>query len=553
MNDKLGSQFISFWKRLAAGLIDICILVILIMLCLIVLMLRIFDVVPVAVMNTIILSLALILPWIFMIAFWKSYGATPGMLALGARVASAHDGSKPSLVQLIIRYTGYWGALLPAGVGIFWIFTNPSRQGFQDILSSTVVIPRGETLTTPLPSARTSLGRVAVLLLQTYSAAVVILLFGCACLMIFDVPLPPEVQAYLEPDKPACPVNQNAYYAMLGFAAPAEMDPHAAGVELAHRYILQQSKTIMDRLNFELNDPWGSKRLKVDDDLIKNLCDPIKSECLDTYKEQAPKILEFKQRYHILFERYHQLSRFAWYQTDKVLISDPFGPFMDHSAIVYMNRLFLAGITVDYLQGNQIQAVDALQKDMLYWRWMLVQADNLMFKMISVSMLKRDVRIYSQLMDAGGAILAGTHPGTELDPLTAPERSLARAIRGEYQHQCLFQLNLMKEVQDQDEFLIRIQSRFIPLGYKPHATQILLYRIFHDCAERSENPRLNASPQNQYRPTSLQYLISYVRNPIGTILALIGIPAYEGYSPKVRDLDTEIRLMRLKREPRGLR
>lgn len=81
-----------------------------------------------------------VLPAILTISLWAWKQATPGKLAIGAKVVDAVTGCTPTTGQLIGRYLGYFVALLPAGLGILWVAFDDRKQGWHDKLSGTVVV-----------------------------------------------------------------------------------------------------------------------------------------------------------------------------------------------------------------------------------------------------------------------------------------------------------------------------------------------------------------------------------------------------------------------------
>ncbi|ELB2948540.1 RDD family protein, partial [Vibrio alginolyticus] len=86
----------------------------------------------------------LILSWIFplvaIIGFWLYRQATPGKMAISAKIVDAKTGDKPTLQQYIVRYLGYILATIPLGLGIFWVAWDKRKQGWHDKLANTVVI-----------------------------------------------------------------------------------------------------------------------------------------------------------------------------------------------------------------------------------------------------------------------------------------------------------------------------------------------------------------------------------------------------------------------------
>jgi uncharacterized RDD family membrane protein YckC len=89
-------------------------------------------------------------PAVAVIAFWAAGGATPGKMAIAARVVDAATGGKPSFGQLVIRYIGYFLASLPLGLGLLWVAWDSKKQGWHDKLAKTVVVRRKTGLTEPV-------------------------------------------------------------------------------------------------------------------------------------------------------------------------------------------------------------------------------------------------------------------------------------------------------------------------------------------------------------------------------------------------------------------
>jgi uncharacterized RDD family membrane protein YckC len=81
-----------------------------------------------------------ILPAIAVILFWMYRQATPGKMAIGARVVDAVTGQAPSTRQLFIRYLGYYVSTIPLLLGLIWVAVDPRKQGWHDKLAGTVVV-----------------------------------------------------------------------------------------------------------------------------------------------------------------------------------------------------------------------------------------------------------------------------------------------------------------------------------------------------------------------------------------------------------------------------
>jgi uncharacterized RDD family membrane protein YckC len=88
--------------------------------------------------NNILISY--VLPAIAIIIFWIYKQASPGKMAISAKIIDATSGKPPSVGQCILRYIGYFVSALPFCMGFLWIAFSPKKQGWHDIMANTVVI-----------------------------------------------------------------------------------------------------------------------------------------------------------------------------------------------------------------------------------------------------------------------------------------------------------------------------------------------------------------------------------------------------------------------------
>jgi uncharacterized RDD family membrane protein YckC len=86
--------------------------------------------------------LSWVAPAAAVVVFWLARQATPGKMAVGARIVDAKTGGKPTSTQLILRYLGYYVAMIPLFVGILWVAFDPRKQGWHDKIAGTVVVRR---------------------------------------------------------------------------------------------------------------------------------------------------------------------------------------------------------------------------------------------------------------------------------------------------------------------------------------------------------------------------------------------------------------------------
>ena len=81
-----------------------------------------------------------VLPAIAIVLFWIYRQATPGKMAISARIVDAGTGNRPSNGQLVGRYLAYYLSMLPLFAGFFWVAFDPRKQGWHDKLANTLVV-----------------------------------------------------------------------------------------------------------------------------------------------------------------------------------------------------------------------------------------------------------------------------------------------------------------------------------------------------------------------------------------------------------------------------
>lgn len=85
-----------------------------------------------------------LLSWVFpavaVILFWIARQATPGKMAISAKIVDAKTGKAPSTGQLIGRYFAYYVSIFPLCLGFVWVAFDERKQGWHDKLAGTVVV-----------------------------------------------------------------------------------------------------------------------------------------------------------------------------------------------------------------------------------------------------------------------------------------------------------------------------------------------------------------------------------------------------------------------------
>ncbi len=136
-------EYVGFWKRLLAVVIDTLILTVIA----VPLLLAIYgrDYFQIAQERGGLAGfwdfmIQIVLPTVATILFWRYRGASPGKMAISAKIVDAATGQPASTAKLVGRFFAYTLSLLPLGAGFLWIALDARKQGFHDKLAGTVVV-----------------------------------------------------------------------------------------------------------------------------------------------------------------------------------------------------------------------------------------------------------------------------------------------------------------------------------------------------------------------------------------------------------------------------
>ena len=138
----LDVDYVGFWARVGATLID----TVLVMLIVVPLLLAFYGRAHFSSENTAFVAgpadfvISWVLPAVAVVLFWLYRQATPGKMAISARVVDAKTGGPLGVGQSIVRYLGYYVATIPVGLGLLWVAFDPRKQGWHDKIAGTVVI-----------------------------------------------------------------------------------------------------------------------------------------------------------------------------------------------------------------------------------------------------------------------------------------------------------------------------------------------------------------------------------------------------------------------------
>lgn len=138
--DELDLEYVGFWPRVWASLIDTFIIFVVTSPLLLMVYGRNYYSLSGFSQGPADFIVSYLIPAAVVIVFWTTRNATPGKMAISAKIVDAFTGDAPSLGQYIGRYLGYFLSTIPLGLGLLWVGFDRKKRGWHDMLAGTVVV-----------------------------------------------------------------------------------------------------------------------------------------------------------------------------------------------------------------------------------------------------------------------------------------------------------------------------------------------------------------------------------------------------------------------------
>lgn len=133
-------ELVGFWPRVGASIIDSILMAMIILPILMAFYGEEYWFSESFVQGPVDLLVSYIFPAAAVIAFWVAKQATPGKMAISAKIVDAKTGNPPSTGQFIGRYFAYYLSMFPLGLGLLWVAFDSRKQGWHDKLAGTLVV-----------------------------------------------------------------------------------------------------------------------------------------------------------------------------------------------------------------------------------------------------------------------------------------------------------------------------------------------------------------------------------------------------------------------------
>jgi uncharacterized RDD family membrane protein YckC len=133
-------QYVGFWKRLLAMIIDSFIMLVVILVVVLSIYGKSYVDAYFAGKTIVVDAILQIVLIIAAILFWRFRGATPGKMLVSAKIVDANTLQPASTGKLVGRFFAYLVSIIPVCLGFLWIAFDARKQGWHDKLAGTVVI-----------------------------------------------------------------------------------------------------------------------------------------------------------------------------------------------------------------------------------------------------------------------------------------------------------------------------------------------------------------------------------------------------------------------------
>jgi uncharacterized RDD family membrane protein YckC len=140
MNLSTELEYVGFWPRLAAAVVDIILLGAISAPLLLLFYEQSFLVHSSSMSIAVQLFILGFLPPVAITTFWIRRHATPGKIAISAIIIDEKTAGPPSVWQHLGRYCAYFLSALPLGLGFLWVAFSPKKQAWHDRLAGTLVV-----------------------------------------------------------------------------------------------------------------------------------------------------------------------------------------------------------------------------------------------------------------------------------------------------------------------------------------------------------------------------------------------------------------------------
>jgi len=355
-----------------------------------------------------------------------------------------------------------------------------------------------------------------------------------------DEPLAPEALDFMKTPPPAVGKDQNAFFYVAGFEAPAAEDPHKAGLAWLQAVDATQQKLLSGADAAWPEQPRGLPK-------IEAYCIPEKSSCIRWLKETTEGPPALKDNAPIV-ARYRRVLSYPGYAeaVDPQLYTYPLPRYL---AFGNAQRFFLLDIAQRLERGEIEESLAALRDEIAFDRRMLAGSRTFFHKMIAAAELQRAALFASDVLRTYGDQI-GPQAATlieALKPLTAEERALTPALRTEM----ITAASALDPARWRgEEPKLGIDRKLLKPFYQHRATVNMIYRVTQAWidVDNASSADLGAALLKAKEAEPQFSVRRAIYNPVGKMLFFNNLPHLNAYFERVHDTDVLVRLVSLHAE-----
>ncbi len=364
------------------------------------------------------------------------------------------------------------------------------------------------------------------------------------CYLIVVTLLPDDeltsgARQWLKQDRVGMPKAQNSYPLLWGLDAPVDVDMQEYGEAVLEKVI--ENAMNMNVPAYEYFPDGFNHTHRIEAIGISELCTPDKVYCVDEYRKDAEESLADASN-ALLLQRYREMSSLPGYMNTTLSVNSVALPRI--SPLMNAQRMHLASIAASYSQGNKQAALSDLSADLRFCRMLLRDADILIIRMATISMISRNLHTYSQLLEMkqkSGDVVTAVK---EINELGKDERDFEQVMQGElrFSHQALLSI---AEGSVEDGLGMKIVRFILPFRMKRMINKV--QKQYSKIAAQESLPPTRIVQQNE---VLVQELMpdrwDYIGDPFTSLVFAISAPDYSRYLLRHYDLNALIRLLKLK-------
>ena len=285
---------------------------------------------------------------------------------------------------------------------------------------------------------------------------------------------------------------------------------------------------------------------------LANACSEA-SACMEALHADPEALVQWLASEQWLLDRYrHMLATEGWLEA---IPTDASAPLAGYQHVMEAQKLHLLAVRQQALARDTVAVSELLERDLVFWREVLASSDLLISKMIAAAAVRRHFAFGNfALRELPPDLADAAVPPSWRQPLTVAERSIARALGGEWHFiGGALRMAMSPEAQAGDPGQ-RLADRLLRPLFKPQATLNLFAARMVPLGTLSELPYPEIGPSLERLAGSHEDASTRFRlyNPVGGVLeAVSAVSAYANYIARTADLEGQRRAALLVASLRG--